>query len=217
MKKTPTKPDFLQKKSLKKLLSVLLCFMVLTSFTINRANANNNKLLQSPKRDITGTVVSASDGSPIPGANVFIKNTTVGTITDINGNFNIQASNEDIIVVSFIGFISREILVSDQSKFEVRLEEDVAELDEVVVIGYGIQKKKLVTGATSQVKGEELEKRSTLHALQAMQGQAAGINLTSTSGQPGEDIKVVIRGIGTIDNEGPLYIVDGIPTGDKGP
>src|SRR3972149_7063182 len=118
MKKTPTKPDFLQKKSLKKLLSVLLCFMVLTSFTINRANANNNKLLQSPKRDITGTVVSASDGSPIPGANVFIKNTTVGTITDINGNFNIQASNEDIIVVSFIGFISREILVSDQSKFE---------------------------------------------------------------------------------------------------
>lgn len=161
---------------------------------------------------VTGKVIAANDKGPIIGATVVVKGTTVGVTTDIDGKFEIQAAIGDILTFAFIGFKTQEVKV-DGSEIEISMIVDITDLDEVMVIGYGVQKKKLVTGATSQVKGDELEKRNSMNPLQALQGQAAGINITSTSGQPGEGMKVVIRGLGTIGNAGPLYIVDGVQTG----
>jgi len=165
-------------------------------------------------RTISGTVMAASDDQPIPGVNIMIKGTTLGTITDIDGKFNISAGPTDVLVFSFIGYLNEEVKVGDQTTINIRLVEDIEKLDEVVVIGYGVQKKKLSTGATVQIKGDELEKMNTTNALQALQGHTSGVNIVSTSGQPGEDLKVTIRGLGTIGNSGPLYIVDGVQTDD---
>ncbi|MEH0153294.1 TonB-dependent receptor [Limibacter armeniacum] len=163
---------------------------------------------------IKGVVVSEMDGSPLPGANVLIKGTVTGTLTDFDGKFAIQAKEGETLVVSFVGHVSQEVLLTGQSQVKVALSEDAAELEEIVVVGYGVQKKKLLTGATGQVKGETISKLSTANPLDAMQGQTPGVNITATSGQPGESMKVNIRGVGTIGNSQPLYIVDGVQTGD---
>ncbi|HEY4786305.1 MAG TPA: carboxypeptidase-like regulatory domain-containing protein, partial [Bacteroidales bacterium] len=166
------------------------------------------------KHKITGKVTSATDNTPIPGASVQIKGTGVGSVTDLDGNFSIDVTDNDILVVSFVGYKSEEVTVAGQTSIEVKLTEDVAKLDEIVVVGYGVQKKKLVTGATVSVKGTDLQKLNTTNALQALQGQTAGVNITSTSGQPGGGFKVNIRGVGTIGNANPLYVVDGVITND---
>jgi TonB-linked SusC/RagA family outer membrane protein len=183
-------------------LSFGLIFMLLTSLGLT-ANAAAQQL------EVTGKVVAADDQSPIVGATVIIKGTTNGTTTDIDGNFTIDASAGDVLQVSFIGYETKEIPASSAS-LTIELEEAVTDLDEVVVIGYGVQKKKLSTGATTQVKGDNVQKLSTTNPLQALQGQAPGINISSTSGQPGADMKVTIRGLGTVGNSGPLYIIDGV-------
>ncbi len=160
---------------------------------------------------VRGTVISASDNQPIPGVNVILKGTTQGTITDFDGNFSINASAGDVLVLSFLGYESQEIVCTGQSDLgTISLEEEASDLDEVVVVGYGVQKKKLVTGATVQVKGEDIAKLNTTSPLQAMQGQTPGVSISSTSGQPGSDMKVTIRGLGTVGDASPLYLIDGI-------
>lgn len=165
------------------------------------------------QRVVTGNVKDAS-GAPMPGVNVLIRGTTTGTATDANGSFSIQASGSDVLVFSFIGYRTEEIPVGTQTNLEVTLTEDLTTLGELVVVGYGVQKKALNTGANLQVKGEDLQKLSTTNALQALQGQAPGVQISSTSGQPGEPLKVIVRGLGTVSNAGPLYVVDGVLTGD---
>lgn len=162
---------------------------------------------------VTGTIKDQT-GTALPGVNVLLKGTSVGTTTDVDGNFSISASAEDVLVLSFIGYATKEITVGNQTKIDVSLSEDIETLSEVVVVGYGAQKKALNTGANLQVTGEDLQKLSTTNALQALQGQAPGVQITSTSGQPGEAMKVLIRGVGSIANSGPLYVVDGMLTGD---
>ncbi|WP_245868070.1 SusC/RagA family TonB-linked outer membrane protein [Labilibaculum filiforme] len=162
------------------------------------------------ERTVTGVVVSATDNTPIPGTNVVIKGTTIGGSTDIDGNFSIQVNENDVVVFSFIGFRSQEVLISNQQVVNIILVEDVSNLDEVIVVGYGVQQKKLVTGATSQMKGDAIQKQNATNPLQAMQGQTAGVNIASTSGQPGSDMRVTIRGIGTVGDSQPLYIIDGV-------
>jgi hypothetical protein len=152
---------------------------------------------------VTGTVKDAT-GVALPGVNVLIKGTTTGTATDSQGKFSLQASANDVLVVSFIGYKTLEQQVGTQTSFEFGLEEDMIALEEIVVVGYGEAKKKLVTGANIQVAGETLQKQNQLNPLQAMQGQAPGINIISTSGQPGAGLKVVVRGLGTIGNSGPF-------------
>ena len=165
-------------------------------------------------RNISGTVTDASDSGPIPGVNVKLKGTSVGVSTDVNGKYTLPAKKGDILVFSAISYASQEIRVGDVSTVNVQLKSAVANLEEVVVIGYGVQKKKLTTGANLQVKGEELQRQNTTSALQALQGQAPGVQITSSSGQPGSAMNVIIRGKGTIGNNGPLYIVDGVQTSD---
>ncbi|GAO29784.1 SusC/RagA family TonB-linked outer membrane protein [Geofilum rubicundum] len=158
---------------------------------------------------VTGTVTDTSN-EPIPGVSIIKEGTAIGTISDINGNYALEAEAEDILVFSFVGMVTQEVLVSGRSVIDVTLKSSFMDLDEVVVIGYGVQKKKLNTGATIQVSGDDLQSRNSTSALQALQGQTPGVSITSTSGQPGADMKVTIRGLGTIGNSGPLYIIDGI-------
>ena len=160
-------------------------------------------------KTVTGTVVDES-GIPIIGANILEKGTTNGVITDIDGNFSLNVSEGAVITVSYIGYVSQEITIGNQSALQITLKEDSETLDEVVVVGYGVQKKKLVTGATVQVKGDNIQKLNTTNALGALQSQTPGVNIVASSGQPGEGYRVNIRGAGTNGSTTPLYIIDGV-------
>lgn len=173
--------------------------LVLCSFGLASAQSSGK---------ITGTVLSKS-GEPLIGVSVTIVGINKGSVTDMNGNFSVPAKVGETLKFSYIGYESQQVKIAGK-KMIVRLEEDSKSLEEVVVVGYGVQKKKLVTGATVQVKGDELEKMNTISPLQALQGKTPGVNIASTSGQPGSGMKVTIRGVGTIGNSGPLYIIDGI-------
>lgn len=162
---------------------------------------------------ITGTVTDEYD-FPLPGASIIVVGTTTGTSTDFDGNFELNVPSDAQLTISYMGYITKTVNVAGQTTFNIKLDEDVNSLDEVVVVGYGVQKKELTTGANLQVDGEALQKQSTTNALQAMQGQAAGVQITSTSGQPGESMNVVIRGLGSAGSNAPLYIVDGVQTSD---
>ncbi|WP_285054372.1 SusC/RagA family TonB-linked outer membrane protein [Pedobacter ginsengisoli] len=173
-----------------------------------------SQTLLAQQRQISGKVTGSSDGTPIPGAVVKVKGKTGGTSTSSEGAFTISAQTGDILVISSVAYLTKEVTVAQSNTINISLDDDNKNLEEVVVVGYGVQQKKLVTGATVQVKGETLQKQSTTNALQGLQGQTPGVQITSTSGQPGEAMKVNIRGLGTIGNSGPLYVVDGVLTGD---
>ena len=158
---------------------------------------------------VKGTVISGSDNEPLIGASVMVQGTKNGTVTDLDGNFTITAKNGQTLEVSYLGFITQKVKVTG-SVINVTLLEDKQSLDEVVVVGYGVQKKKLVTGATVQLKGDDIAKLNTTNPLSAMQGQTPGVNIVSTSGQPGASMSVTIRGLGTVGNSQPLYLIDGV-------
>jgi len=160
---------------------------------------------------LKGNVSSASDGEPLIGVSVVVKGTSNGGVTDFDGNYSISGLKKgDVIVFSYVGFTAKELAYSGQATLNVKLEEDSKTLDDVVVIGYGTMKKKLVTGATTQIKGDDIQKLNTTNPLSAMQGQTPGVNIVSTSGQPGAAMSVTIRGLGTVGNSQPLYLIDGI-------
>ena len=168
--------------------------------------------VQQATKKITGTVVDAQ--GPVIGASVTEKGTSNGVVTDFDGNFSLNVNPGATIVISYIGFETQEIKVGDQSTYNVTLKEDNALLDEVVVVGYGVQKKKLVTGATVEVKGEDIAKMNTTQVLGALQSQSPGVTIQAVSGQPGDGFKVAIRGAGTNGNTAPLYVIDGVAGGD---
>ncbi len=157
-------------------------------------------------------VVNDADG-PVIGATIMEKGTSNGTVTDIDGNFTLDVQPGAVLVISYIGYTTQEIPVGNQSTFTINLSEDADVLEEVVVVGYGVQKKKLVTGATVQVKGEDIAKLNTTNALTAMQSSTPGVQITQSSTQPGKGFKVNIRGVGTIGESSPLLIIDGINAG----
>ncbi len=158
--------------------------------------------------------MSSSGNQPLPGVNVVVKGTTNGTITNFDGQYQLNAAQGDVIVFSFIGFNSQEVAFTGQSTIDISLDEEASELNEVVVTGYGVQKKKLVTGATVEVKGENIQKLNTTQALGALQSQTPGVTIQASSGQPGDGFKVTIRGAGTNGNTAPLYVIDGVSGGD---
>ena len=167
-------------------------------------------LLFAQTKTVTG-IVNDQDGMPLPGASVIVKgNENVGTQTDFNGAFSINVSDSDVLLVSFLGFISQEVSVTGQTNITINLVQDNENLDEVVVVGYGTQKKSDVTGAIGQVKSEELTKVVTTSPTDALQGRVAGVSVTTSSGSPGSAASITIRGIGSFGNNEPLYIVDGV-------
>lgn len=160
---------------------------------------------------LNGNVTGASDGEPLIGVSVVVKGTSKGSVTDYDGNYALNGLKRgDIVVFSYIGYTAAEQTYNGQQTMDIKLKEDSRTLDDVVVIGYGTMKKKLVTGATMQLKGDDIQKLNTVNPLSAMQGQTPGVNIVSTSGQPGASMSVTIRGLGTVGNSQPLYLIDGI-------
>jgi TonB-linked SusC/RagA family outer membrane protein len=167
----------------------------------------------SQKR-VTGLVLD-EQGYPIPGTTILELGTTNGVIADVDGNFSLEvASESSVLQVSFVGMQTQEITVGNQSNINIIMVSALSDLDEVVVIGYGTRKKKLVTGANLSVGGEELQRQNSTKALEAIQSFAPGVNIVQASGMPGEDFKVNIRGLGTVGQSAPLYVIDGVAGGD---
>jgi TonB-linked SusC/RagA family outer membrane protein len=202
--------------TVKKLVfSTGLCMSFLVGGTLSSyaVGLDGVETIQQNKKKVTGTIVDQT-GEPVIGANVVEVGTTNGTITDFDGNFSLEVGANAKLSISFIGYNSQTVVVGNQTKLKVVLTEDTETLDEVVVVGYGVQKKKLVTGATVEVKGDDIAKLNTTQALGALQSQSPGVNIQSNSGQPGDGFKVMIRGAGTNGSTTPLYVIDGVSGGD---
>lgn len=165
---------------------------------------------QTQSQSVSGTVKSAVDGMGVPGATVAVEGSKNGAATDFDGNYKIEAKTGDVLVFTFIGFKTQKVTVGTQKTINVTLQEETAELKEIVVIGYGTQKKKVNTAATSLVSGKDIQQVASLDVVNALQGQASGVSVTSSSGQPGANMVVNIRGAGTAGNSDPLYVVDGV-------
>ncbi|KRD11592.1 SusC/RagA family TonB-linked outer membrane protein [Flavobacterium sp. Root901] len=165
---------------------------------------------QAQSRTVSGIVTSAVDGMGVPGATVAVEGTKIGAATDFDGNYKIEAKAGDVLVFTFIGFKTQKVTVGTQKTINVTMQEETAELKEIVVIGYGTQKKKVNTAATSLVSGKDIQQVASLDVVNALQGQASGVSVTSSSGQPGANMVVNIRGAGTAGNSDPLYVVDGV-------
>lgn len=163
---------------------------------------------------ISGKVTSADDGQPLPGVTVMIEGTTQGTYTDLDGEYSIDAESGRIIVFSSIGFAEQRLEVSGAGRFDIALESDATMLEEVVAIGYGTMKKSDLTGSVASVKSEQLQKTPASGLDQALQGLAAGVTVSANSGQPGAAAQVRIRGIGTVNDSSPIYVVDGVIVSD---
>lgn len=190
---------------------LVLCFSTVQANLIPGDKQSNLEAYQN--QEVTGTVTSASDGIPLPGVNVYVKGTTTGVITDADGKYNLSlASAEDILVFSFIGFTTEEIVVGNQSVIDVSLVEESRELNEVVVIGYGTVKKKDLTGSVSTVSAKEITAQPITNVGEALKGRSAGVNVIQGDAQPGESPMIIIRGRNSINtSNGPLWIVDGNP------
>uniref|UniRef100_A0AB33J139 TonB-dependent receptor n=1 Tax=Prevotella sp. GTC17254 TaxID=3236794 RepID=A0AB33J139_9BACT len=173
-------------------------------------NSSVNEVQQAKK--VTGHIVDSQ--GPVIGATVLEKGTTNGAVTDLDGNFSINVKPGATLVISYIGYKTQEIQVGNQSNISLTLQAEDTSLDEVVVVGYGVQKKKLVTGATVEVKGTDVQKLNTTQALGALQSMSPGVNIQAVSGRPGDGFKVTIRGAGTNGDTKPLYVIDGVAGGD---
>ncbi len=165
---------------------------------------------QSP---VTGKVTDES-GQPLPGVNVQIKNTLAGTTTNVDGSFTLDAPAEATLIFSFIGYVTQEISVAGRSNVNVTMTEDVTALAEVVVIGYGVQKKSVATASVSRVDSKDLQGFGSPRVDQILQGQVAGVTFKTSSGQPGSPQNIFIRGVGTNGNNNPLIIIDGVNSND---
>ncbi len=166
------------------------------------------------EKTITGTVTDKT-GATLPGVNVVVKGTSIGTVTDLNGKYTIKVPGPDAVVTfTYVGYQSQEIKVGDQTTINPVLEEEVTELDQVVVIGYGVQKKSDLTGSVASVSGGSFQGVAVNNLVQALQGRAAGVNVVSNTGMPGGSVTVQIRGMSSVNGGNPLVVIDGIPGGD---
>ena len=186
-------------------------------YILHEAPAANSKASasqqnQQQSQSVSGVVTDA-DGEPIIGANISIPGTTVGTITDVDGKFTLSVPRGSVLRFSYIGYNNQDIRITNQATLNVTMNEDVEMLDELVVVGYGVQKKSVVTAAISRVSADELNTNRPSRVEDALKGKVSGVQITQSSGQPGSDSKFRIRGVGTVNNSEPLFIVDGMEVG----
>ena len=166
--------------------------------------------IQAQNFEISGNVQDKDSGFPIPGVNIFIKNSSQGVVSDFDGNFKINnVPNGSTLVFSYVGYLTFEVVIRNNNVLNIKLEQDIAKLDEIVVIGYGTQKKKEITGSVAVVSSETIEALKPSRIEQALQGQMAGVNITSQSGSPGSASTISIRGVSTNGDSRPLILVDG--------
>ena len=168
--------------------------------------------LLAQTKHITGKVTSAADRTPIPGASIVVKGTTIGTVTNADGDFTLSVPENETLVVSFVGMKTVEIPITSQTEYSISLQNDIIGMDEVMVVAYGTAKKESFTGSAEVINNNALEKRPVANISKAIEGQVPGVQTTSGSGQPGDEAKIIIRGFGSINSSNyPLYVVDGIP------
>lgn len=192
-----------------KIFGLLLCSLLVSAQMVGYSQTNGGA--PSGERTVTGTVVD-SGNQPLPGVSVIVKGTTKGTSTDTDGKFSIVLQpNEVVLLFSFVGMKAQEVELGSQSSIVVTLLEDTQDLEEVVVVGYGVQKKKDLSGSVASVKVDDLSKVKSTNPLQALQGLAPGVSVISNSGAPGAGATINIRGITTLNNNSPLFIIDGVP------
>ena len=185
-------------KALKIILYSFICFLFTT--------------VNAQQKEITGLITS--NEMPIPGVTIIIKGTTTGTTTDFDGKYTIKASANDILVISFLSYKTEYVTVGNSTVINVSLTEDVSQLEEIVIVGYGAVKKKDLTGAVSTVKGEELEKRNVTNIQESLAGQLPGVQVSSGGGSPGSEASITIRGFSTLNDNTPLYVVDDVALDD---
>ena len=188
--------NYIQPKMLTFCLSFVFALLALPAF--------------AQQQKVSGKITAAEDGLGLPGVNVIEKGTTNGVSTDLDGNYQISVAPNATLVFSYVGFATQEVAVKNQSSVNVALQSSASELEEVVVVGYGTQKRKVSSAATTVVSGKDLQQTNSIDATSALQGQSSGVNITSASGQPGAAMVVNIRGAGTTGNANPLYVVDGV-------
>jgi TonB-linked SusC/RagA family outer membrane protein len=193
-------------------LRILALILGICSFLQVQSLAAND--LQEDEKTITGVVTDAATGEPLPGVSILVKGTSSGSITDVDGKYTLNAASSDILVFSYVGFLSEEIAVGSQTEISISLTPDIIGLDEIVVIGYGVQKKKLTTGANVNVSGEDIAALNASTSMNALKGLTPGVSIIQKTGVPGSENKIYIRGVGTIGSYEPLYIVDGVAVGD---
>ena len=194
-------------------LSAALCMPSAFSYA-NASDPVAGELVQSVQqgRTVTGKIIDDT-GEPLIGVSVLVKGTTVGTITDFDGNYSLEVpSGKNILVISYIGYKTQDITVGKSNQLNIKMEADTQALDEVVVVGYGVMKKRDVTGAVSSMKNKDVVIAPTNNVMEALSGKIAGMDIMKTSGQVGEDVEILLRGSRSIygDNT-PLFIIDGIP------
>jgi TonB-linked SusC/RagA family outer membrane protein len=184
-----------------------------TNATASGTSTSSQAAQNQEGKTVSGKVLDSS-GNALPGVTIVVKGTNIGTISDANGNFTLHSVSTDATLqFSFIGMKSQTINVRNRTSVNITMEDEAIGLNEVVAIGYGVQQKKVMTGATVQVSGNDIQKLNTASALGALQGSTPGVQLTKTDGQPGDSYKINIRGMGTIGNSTPLYVVDGVVVG----
>ncbi|MEQ8552555.1 MAG: TonB-dependent receptor [Cyclobacteriaceae bacterium] len=209
MKKYYKPKDFMTLLGMKQVVGFLMIFgtlLVLPFGCISEVNAQG-----SEKFKLSGKVVDSADKAGLPGATITVKGTTSGTISDLDGNYSLEVSSNDVLVISYVGFIPQEIVVDGKSFIETSLSLDVANLEEVVVIGYGESSKQNVSSSISSIKGDEIMKTHPSTIEQALQGKVPGMVVQQISGQPGGGVSVQIRGISSFSgNTQPLYVIDGV-------
>lgn len=190
-----------------------IIFVFFSISTIYAAENKKNKTFNKNIQSVVSGVVTSENGDPIPGVNIMIKGTKTGVSTDFDGNYTIDVANQNTtLVFSYIGFVTKEVVVGNQTTINVSLTEDVSELEEVVVVGYGTQKKESLTGAVSTVNSEAIENRPVTNVAAALQGTTPGLNISRTSGQPGEEgVGIQIRGATSANGAvEPLLLIDGV-------
>ncbi len=161
--------------------------------------------------DISGTVKSADDNTALPGVSIVVKGTSQGTVTDINGNYQLNAPLDGTLVFSFIGMVTQEIAINGRTEIDVTLEQELTDIGEVVVVGYGTQKKVNLSGAVDAIDSRELESRPIVNISQGLQGVAPNLNIDFVSGEPGQAAQINIRGMTSINGGEPLILIDGVP------
>ena len=196
-------------QAMNQLLAGTDCVVTFSNGHIIIKKQASNTTNQQSKR-VKGTIVDAT-GMPVIGANVMVKGTTNGTITDMDGNFSLEADNNAILVVSYIGFANQEIKVGNQTNLAITMKEDAEALDELVVVGYGTQKKVNLTGAVTEIKSEDfIEDRPIAQLGQSLQGKVAGLQVSKSNGKPGSGYSFNVRGTTSLNGGGPLVLVDGV-------
>lgn len=196
-------------------IAILICSPFLHAYSHSPFSSAGFKISEPQGITITGIVVSAEDNVPIPGVNVVIKGTSTGTTTNFDGQYTIDIeSNNAVLVFSYIGFTSKEVPVGNSTKIDVSLDEDVTSLDEVVLVGYGTKRKRDIVSAVSVVDMKEVKDVPASDASRLLLGQAPGVTVSQTSGRPGQELDIVIRGLSSLGaNSKPLYVIDGFPVG----